>query len=73
MAMGKREGERQAELWLPTSDLARSPGHPFYERLNALLAEARFDERTEDLCRPFYAESKGRPSLPPPGCISACS
>ncbi len=65
MAMGKREGERQAELWLPTSDLARSPGHPFYERLNTLLATAKFDERTEELCRPFYAESTGRPSLPP--------
>ena len=65
MAMGKRERERQADLWLATSDLARSPGHPFYERLNALLAEAKFDERTEELCRPFYAEGKGRPSLPP--------
>jgi transposase len=46
-------------------DLARSPGHPFYERLNALLAEAEFDARSEELCRPFYAESQGRPSLPP--------
>ena len=65
MAMGKRETERQGDLWLATTDLARSPGHPFYERLNALLAEARFDERAEELCRPFYAEGKGRPSLPP--------
>ena len=63
MAMGKRERERQADLWLATSDLARSPGHPFYERLNALLAEAKFDERTEELCLPFYADGKGRPSL----------
>jgi transposase len=65
MTMGKREREQQADLWLATSDLARSPGHPFYERLNALLAEAKFDERAEELCRPFYAEGKGRPSLPP--------
>ena len=65
MATGKREEERQAELWLPTLDLARAPGHPSYERLNVLLAAAKFDERTEELCRSFYAESTGRPSLPP--------
>lgn len=65
MAMGKREAERQGDLWLATTDLARSPGHPFYERLNAVLAEARFDARAEDLCRPYYAEATGRPSLPP--------
>lgn len=65
MAMGKREAERQGELWLATGDLARSPGHPFYERLNGVLAEARFDARTEELCGPYYAEAKGRPSLPP--------
>jgi transposase len=65
MAMGKREKERQGDLWLATTDLARSPGHPFYERLTALLAEAGFDAKAEELCRPFYAEGKGRPSLPP--------
>lgn len=65
MAMGKREAERQGDLWLATTELARSPGHPFYERLNAVLAEAQFDARAEELCRPFYAEAKGRPSLPP--------
>ena len=31
MSMGKREDERQSDLWLVTSDLAQSPGHPFYE------------------------------------------
>ncbi len=65
MSMGKSEREQQADLWLVTSDLARSPGHPFYERLNAVLREAEFDTRTEALCRPCYAEGKGRPSLPP--------
>jgi transposase len=65
MVMGKRDTERQGDLWLATTDLARTPGHPFYERFNALLAEARFDARTDELCRPFYAESKARPSLPP--------
>ena len=65
MSMGKREGERQSDLWLATSDLARSPGHPFYERVNEVLREAEFDERVEELCRRFYAERVGRPSLPP--------
>jgi transposase len=65
MAMGKQQHERQADLWLATTDLARSPGHPFYERLNAVLGKADFDRRVEDLCRPYYAAGKGRPSLPP--------
>jgi transposase len=65
MSMGKRERERQSDLWLATSHLAQSPGHPFYERLNAVLREAEFDTRTEELCRPFYAKGKGRPSVPP--------
>ncbi len=65
MSMGKRARERQADLWLPTSDLARSPGHPFYERVNEMLREADFDTRAEELCRAFYVEGTGRPSLPP--------
>lgn len=66
MSMGKREGEQQRDFWLATGDLAKSPGHPFYERLNAVLRAADFDARVEDLCRPFYAGAgRGRPSLPP--------
>ncbi len=38
MAMGKRR-KRQRGLWVPTSSLAKSPGHPFYERLSRLLDE----------------------------------
>jgi hypothetical protein len=57
--------------WIATSDLARSPGHPFYERLNQLLAEHGFDAFVEEQCRSFYAERMGRPSLPP-GCTSGC-
>jgi transposase len=65
MSMGKREDEQQSDLWLVTSDLARSPGHPFYERLNAVLREAEFDARTEALCEPYYVKGKGRPGIPP--------
>src|SRR6266581_2415522 len=42
MAMGIREGE-QSPLWVVTADLPKSPGHPFYTRLNALLDAQDFD------------------------------
>ncbi len=65
MAIGKRETERQEELWVPFSEVAKSPGHPFYERVNKLLAEADFDEFVEGLCAKFYAGTVGRPGLAP--------
>jgi len=64
MALGRRESERQTELWVPTAELPRTPGHPFYEKLNQLLAEAGFDRFVERLCEPYYANG-GRPSIPP--------
>jgi transposase len=64
MAMGKRKSE-QAPMWIPTSDLPVSPGHPFYARLNAILDEAGFDRFAEEQCQEFYAPVMGRPSLPP--------
>jgi transposase len=65
MSMRKRPTERQPDLWIPTSELAKSPGHPFYERLNKILAEAGFDRFVEERCARFYAVDKGRPSIPP--------
>ena len=65
MSMSKREGEKQADLWIPTAELARSPGHPFFERLNKILGEAGFDRFVEELCAPFYSAKNGRPSVPP--------
>src|SRR5881628_1876403 len=62
MAMGTREDD-QPPLWIATSDLPVSPGHPFYTRLNAALDAAGFDRFVEDLCRRFYAPVMGRPSL----------
>lgn len=64
MAMGKKKG-RQGDMWIATVDLARSPGHPFYERLNGLLEQHGFDGFVEEQCRSFYAERLGRPSVPP--------
>src|SRR6185503_15353623 len=64
MAMGKRTSE-QAPLWIPTTELPVSPGHPFYVRLNEILDTAGFDRFVEEQCRPFYAPVMGRPSLSP--------
>jgi transposase len=65
MAMGRRESERQSEFWVPTANLPQSPGHPFYEQLNPVLAAAGFDRFREERCRKFYAAKLGRPSVPP--------
>jgi transposase len=65
MAMGKRKRERQRELWIASSDVAEAPSHPFYLKLNQLLGEHGFDNFVEGLCRKFYAEVMGRPSIPP--------
>ena len=65
MAMKKRPQERQNHFWLNTAEIVTSPGHPFYQRLNELLAEHGFDRFVEARCRSFYAERRGRPSIPP--------
>ena len=67
MAMGKRRQERQEALFVAVDGLGRSSGHPFYRKLNELLAEAGFDRWIEDRCRRYYAteEKRGQPSIPP--------
>ena len=64
MSMGRWDGERQLEMFVPAHKLASGPTHVFYERLNGLLREAGFDGWLEALCADFYAEG-GRPSIPP--------
>src|SRR3972149_7014879 len=64
MAMGKRTSE-QAPMWIPTTELPVSPGHPFYVRLNAILDDAGFDRFAEAQCQAFYAPVMVRPGLPP--------
>ena len=65
MAMGKREAEQQQNLFVTHDKLPRSPGHVFYRKLNRLLAEGGFDRWIEGLCEPYYADGRGRPSVPP--------
>ena len=64
MAVGKRASDAQL-MWVATSDLPRSPGHPFYRKLNQLLGMSGFDRFCETRCAPYYAERMGRPSIPP--------
>jgi transposase len=52
-------------MWVTTSELPKSPGHPFYQRLNVVLDEAGFDRFAEKSCERFYAGQVGRPSLLP--------
>jgi len=64
MAMGTRR-DQQKELWIPSCTLARPTSHPFYERLNQLLAKHDFDRFVEGHCQRFYAATMGRPGLAP--------
>ncbi len=66
MAMGKRK-RRQESLFVSAGDLPKSGGHPFYKKLNELLAEAEFDHWIEARCQQYYAqqETRGQPSIPP--------
>jgi transposase len=65
MSMGRWQAEHQTDLWVPTAELPQSPGHVFYDKLNALLAQAGFDRHAEELCQPYYTEGVGRESIPP--------
>ena len=66
MAMGKRPAARQASpMWVDTADLPTNDGHPYFERLNRVLADSGFDAFVEELCAAFYADRLGRPSLRP--------
>ncbi len=65
MAMGRRNSERQEELWVSAGEIARGPGSPFYTQLNEVLAKGGFDRWAEERCRKFYAEKVGRPGVPP--------
>ena len=56
-------------MWIATNELPQTGGHPFYQRLNQILAEHGFDAFVEAHCVPFYAAKIGRPSLTPGTCF----
>jgi hypothetical protein len=66
MGMGRRT-EKQAPMWLGATDLPRSPGHRFYEKLNELLRLADFDKVVEALCASSFdaGTAGGRLSVAP--------
>jgi transposase len=64
MAMGRAEGV-QDDLMATWAEMPRSPGHAFYDCLQAVLLEAGFDAFVEGACKPYYAPRMGAPSLPP--------
>lgn len=66
MSLGRRVDRATTEdLFVSYSKVSRGPGHPFYRRLDKILRKHGFDEFCEELCAPYYAESMGRPSIPP--------
>ena len=64
MALG-RQRARQSDMLVTWAELPRSPGHAFYDKLQAVLIAAGFDGFVEGQCAPLYAARRGRPSLPP--------
>ena len=65
MALGKRQSNRQPQMWVATTDLPVAPSHPFDARLNRLFADQKFDDVAEAACASFHAAKMGRPGLPP--------
>jgi transposase len=64
MALG-RQGDRQGDLVVTWREMPRSPGHVFYDRLQAVLIDGGFDAFAETTCKPYYAAKMGAPSIPP--------
>jgi len=64
MALGRRKPKQQP-LWLCRDEIVTGQAHPFYQKLNQVLAEEEFDAWLEELCAPYFAAKKGRPSIPP--------
>src|SRR5258708_18906556 len=63
MSLGRRL-IKQSDLFIATAEIVEGPGHPFYTKLNEVLAEAGFDDFVERLCAKYYKEG-GRPGIPP--------
>lgn len=66
MSMGRKQ-DKQVPFWVATPSLPRSPGHRFYEKLNELLRENKFDETMEAACAPYFKSDRirGRRSIAP--------
>jgi transposase len=65
MAMGTKQAREKQEDLFYASERTETAGHPFYEQLNRVLDEAKFDGFCEERCGQFYHSKLGRPSLAP--------
>lgn len=63
--MGTKQARQKQEELFYASERAEAPGHPFYQQLNQVLEQAKFDAFCERRCRKFYHTKLGRPSLAP--------
>jgi hypothetical protein len=58
MAMGTRKKrERQEDFWIASNAVVEPRGNAFYDQLNRILEEYKFDQKVEALCRKFYTMS----------------
>jgi transposase len=58
MSLG-RQRERQADMPVSWAEIPRSPGHVFYDKLQAVLIGADFDTFVEDaMCEGICAASR---------------
>jgi transposase len=62
--LGKKKA-KQTSIWVETTQLQAHTQHPFYSRVNEILEKAKFDGYAERICRKYYAECMGRPSITP--------
>ena len=53
MAMGKRNNQTEQPMFILGTNLPQTPGHPFYAKLNELLAAGDFAHFVEQLCVKF--------------------
>src|ERR1700691_1774106 len=65
MAMGTKQARRKQEELFYASERTETAGHPFYEQLNRVLDEAKFDRFCGERCGKFSHGTLGRPSLAP--------
>ena len=72
MAMG-RQKDGQGDLMVSWSEMPRSPGHVFYDRLQAVLIEGGFDAFAEASCRPYSTRPGWARPRCRPGAISGCT
>ena len=72
MAMGRKKKQRQEALFVATADLPRTPGHPFYEYLNQVLAAVMGSMRWWRNCAESSITTRWGVRACRRACISGC-